>query len=292
MFKFLNTLLGSGKTEKKSAVEAPPSVASADNIAVNASTPPVDLSRIQIMQHMWGDGFSSPGNVDYVIDLAKILLLDSQKSTMNLGSGLGGVDRALATVFKTYVTGFERDIDLATEGMAISTQMGFTRHAPISHFDPEHFVYTKRVDAIIAREILYTIKDKDAFIKKIATMLKPRGYLLLTDFTCDDADYANHASISSWMASQSHSINLTSADGIAKMLEQNGFDVRVNEDLSKSYTRQIMLGLGAFVQILEGKKLSQKTKDLLLTEVDLWARCVGALATKMQNTRFYAIKKT
>lgn len=295
MLKFLNKLLGVDATTKKPAGKAQVAAPAAATKVAPKKTPEdtgITVSRVDLIQRMWGDGFSIPGNSEYVLSLAKSLLLDQEKSVLDLTSGLGGFDRALAATYKTYVTGLERDKELAAAGNAISARTGFSRHAPITHYDPEKFDYTKRVDTIIAREMLYTIKNKGGFVAKLTNALKPKGHLLLTDLTCDNPEVINRPPVSLWIEAEPYGVNLISAKDMVMLLDGQGFDVRVNEDMSKAYSRQIVIGFANLSRYLQNKKFSSASKELLRKEVELWARRYAVLETGIKKTRFYAIKRS
>lgn len=294
MLQFLHKFLGiiDQEEEEPSASTAQPTAAQAAGPSPRSTVQTDDgisIPRLEIIQAMWGEGFSAPTNTEILINMAKPLMLDPQKSVLDLSAGLGGGARLLAKQFKTYVNGFERDEELAKAGMGLSNLTGHGRNATIAHYDPLQFEYPKKADVIIGRELLYTIENKDGFIQKIVAHLKPRGQLLLTDFTCDP-DFLNRPPVSLMIAAEPYGAYMVSAKTMAAMLEKHGFDVRVNEDISQPYSRTVLLGLSRMAKFLDGKKLNRETKTLIGSLVDLWAKRLAAIDLAVQNTRFYAIK--
>jgi len=77
--------------------------------------PPLDRSspwpetRQRIAQLVWGDGFVVPGDADSTTDLVQAFGLDSSSNMLEIGSGVGGGTRAIASRFGAYVAGFEID---------------------------------------------------------------------------------------------------------------------------------------------------------------------------------------
>jgi cyclopropane fatty-acyl-phospholipid synthase-like methyltransferase len=247
-----------------------------------------DIDRLELLQKMWGKGFATPGTNEFYLSLTVGLQLNEQKNLVDLNAGLGGAARLIATEYKTYVTGFERDAAIAEEGMKISTGTGQGKRATVSYFDPKSFDYGKKADAIMACDLLYTIEDKDKMLANISKWLKPRGHLVMTDFVCDPS--LSNAAIERWIAKEPYAAHPVSNDDMLKLFAKHGFDLRVNEDITKPYGREALMGLLRMVQWLEGKKLSRASKRLVAQTVDLWAARLTALDKGVKNMRYYAIK--
>jgi cyclopropane fatty-acyl-phospholipid synthase-like methyltransferase len=291
MFDALYKLLGK---HDETVTPASPSVAASTPAHTLEPAPVVDglvMTRLEVLQSLWGEGFSAPGRPDFLAELAKPVSPDPQKSVLDLSAGLGGMARTLASRFKTYVTGLERDAELASEGMKISQKSGFGRNAPVSHYNPAAFDYGKRVDSVIARELFYTVQDKRALIRRIAAIMKPRAHLLITDYTCADEKSLDYGAVDGWVQAEPMGAHPVTATEMAALLEKEGFDVRINEDMTKTYMRECLIGLHNLVRFLEGKKLAKVTRSALATEVELWAHRLAALDTQARSSRFYAIKK-
>ena len=74
-------------------------------------------ARIGLSQKIWGEGFSSPGEEDYILGLVKSLGLTPAMSELDLGAGLGGAGRVMAQSFGCWVTSLEVNPDLAKAGI-------------------------------------------------------------------------------------------------------------------------------------------------------------------------------
>src|SRR6185369_12218680 len=183
-----------------------------------------DLDRLELAQKMWGRGFSQPGTNEFYLSLTRSLQLNEQKNLVDLNAGLGGAARLIATEFKTYVTGFERDAVLAEEGMKISTGAGQGKRATVSVYDPKNFDYGKKADAVLACDFLYSIEDKDKMLTNISKWLKPRGHLVMTDFVCDPS--ISNAAIERWIAKEPYGAHPVSNDEMLKLFSKHGFDLR------------------------------------------------------------------
>jgi hypothetical protein len=54
--------------------------------------------RIALTDRLWGEGFTTPGGAEYVIDFIQLLDLSEKKSLLNVGAGLGGPTRSIKGV--------------------------------------------------------------------------------------------------------------------------------------------------------------------------------------------------
>lgn len=297
MFQLIYKLMGLVPSEK--GAPGGPEAPVAASVAAASDDPPKlkraadagenALSRVDLLQMMWGTGFGFPGNASYIKELVSPMALDSQKSVVDLTAGLGGAARAIAGAFKTYVTGMERDVELAHAGNKISATTGFGKTAPITHYDPQKINYDKKADAVIARGLLYTCEDKDAMLVRMAALLKPHGHLLLNDFVCAAEDREN-ADVKAWAAAEPYGAHLVPVEEIERAMKKHGFDVRVKEDVSAPYAKTILKGLARMAQQLQKKELGPGAKALIRKETDMWIQRVAALNGKVRYVRFYAIK--
>ena len=78
------------------------------------------LDPLTVRQWLWGPGFIIPGNAEYVLGLVKPFAPNPAMSFLDVAAGLGGPARAIATAFDIYITGLERDDDVARRGMEMS----------------------------------------------------------------------------------------------------------------------------------------------------------------------------
>ena len=289
--KWLKTLNAPAELELEQAAPEPfvPAPVPAEGVAVVPKG--VELSKLDIMQKMWGKGFSAPGTQEFYLTLTRPLQLNAQKNMMDLSAGLGGAARLIAHEFKTYVTGFERDAALAAEGMKISTDSGRGKHATVTGYDPLNFEYSKKSDAIMACDIFYSLNNKNMMLENMSKWLKPRGQLVMTDFVCD-AETLKQPVVELWQTKELYGAHPISNEVMLKLLAKHGFDVRITEDMTVPYAREVLLGLARLTQWLEGQRLSRASKVLVGQTVDLWATRLGALDKGVKNMRYHAIKTT
>jgi hypothetical protein len=203
---------------------------------------------------------------------------------------MGGAARAISEAFGTYITGLERDPDLARRGMEMSIAAGMQRHAPVSAIDPETFeLRTGAFDCILARGATYTVQDKERFMRVLILGLKQRGQLLMTDYVLDPAR-AERPELALWTALQPYPPSPWTLQQYTDCFKSLGFDVRITEDITHDLKLQIVLGWDHLVQTVDIKALPRPHKLQIVNEAERWVKTIMALdAGVVKAYRFYAL---
>ncbi|MBP7337637.1 methyltransferase domain-containing protein [Niveispirillum sp.] len=246
-------------------------------------------TRIEVVEKIWGPGFSSPGGDEFIPTIVKPLGLNPAMSVLDIGAGLGGATRAMAKQYGTWVTGVEGNPVLAEAGMFRSQKSGLARQSPILSADLENFTWNKRVDAIFSKEIFYTIRNKDKLIDSIEAALKPRGQLLFTDYVIDPG-HARGRDFDGWMHAEPVEPTPWTVEQYAAALAQRNLDTRITEDNTDTHRSLILNAIQELVKHLETVSMDHDTKLAVVEEVEMWARRVAALSSGLRYYRFYALK--
>lgn len=244
--------------------------------------------RIEVAERLWGAGFSSPGGAEHISYLVKPMGLNPAMSALDLSAGLGGATRVMAQESGCWVTGLEASPLLAKEGMERSHMAGLDKRAPVETYDPERFSHSKRVDAILYKEALFTVRDKDQLFDGMEAALKPRGHLLLTDYILGPKP--NRGVVAGWADKEPLEPNLWSLEQMQNAFAQRNLDLRIHEDITDTHRHLILAALQEFTHVLEQYALAQETKLAVMDEIELWARRVAALDNGLRCYRFYALK--
>lgn len=244
--------------------------------------------RPQLLQRMWGAGYALPGGDELTDILMKPIGLTGEMSLMDLAAGLGGLARKMAISYGTYVTGYEMDAQLARIGMVMSVAAGKVKQATIEAYDPNNFEPVRSYDALVAREIFYKIVKKGPFFKAVSQSVKTRGHMVFTDYIIPPL-LRNDPHVKAWLDYERDATPLSLPEMIGAW-KINGFDVRVNEDLTEFYHHKIIEGLQQFTEFLAEHKPDPATVAFLNKELELWQKRVDALEHGLKFYRFYAIK--
>jgi len=250
-----------------------------------------ETTRLRLVQDVWGEGFSSPGDAEYVIDMAKVFGLDPAMSVIDIGAGLGGATRTICEQFGVWVNGFEADKDLAEAAHAFTLKAGLAKKASIELFDPDNFDRKpKSADCVFSKEFLYTVKDKKEFLKTIEKIMKSHGQLLFTDYVVSEPHLRND-NIENWMDIEPNGAHPWAESEYRQGLADMHLDIQVVQDITDSFQKMVTGGWAAFTRTAQANGLPPEMFPSLADEIELWARRMQAIeAGDLKVCRMHALK--
>lgn len=78
---------------------------------------------------------------------------------------------------------------------------------------------------------------------------------------------------------------------LLNILEKNGFEVRVAEDISRQHSDEISAALNRLREFVRGYHMTDSRKELIMHEANRWAQRVYLLKEGLQLYRFYAQRR-
>lgn len=243
----------------------------------------------EISEKMWGEGFVTPGDGTINSLLISPLGLTKEMSVLDLSAGLGGRVRKATQETGAYITGLEPDASIAERGMQLSVRAGKSKQASIASYDPAKLVLTRSYDGIIARETFYRAPDRPGLFAVIAKNSKPHAQIAFTDYVLDP-EHQGHPAIVAWKQNEV----LANPCGLVEMAElwaKVGFGLRIHEDLSEFYKKEVMAGMARLMQFLgSGITPDPETGKAVLRRVETWKHRIKAMEAGMKFYRFYGTK--
>ena len=250
--------------------------------------------RIEVAEKIWGQGYISPGVAEDILEMVKPLGINPKQSLADLGAGLGGAARTISEKFELWVIALEADRNLVAAGMKQSTDAGMAKKAPVEICDLEKLDFNgKKYDVIISKEIFFTVKGKKQLFKAIFESLKPGGQFLFTDFVLTVTDGIGTEE-KNWVLSEPIAPEMWSVKQIRDHLASLGFDIRIEEDMTKTYLERFLVGWQNFVNILKHGDFSEDSEEAraLLSEAEFWRKREKVLTDgNVRVYRFHAFKK-
>ncbi len=236
-----------------------------------------ETARLRLVQEVWGEGFSSPGGTDYILNMIKFFGLDPAHSVLDLGAGLGGASRTVCERFGVWVTGLEADQDLAEAATALSVKAGMGKKAPIQHFDPETFEYkAKSVDCVFSKEFLFSVKHKKEFLESVDILMKGKGQLLFTDYVYAER-HVRSPDIDKWIENEPMGAHPWSIEDYQETFADLRLDIRVTEDITESYQRMVTQGWADYIKAASKTGIPDEIAPALVDEVEIWSRRMQAI---------------
>jgi 2-polyprenyl-3-methyl-5-hydroxy-6-metoxy-1,4-benzoquinol methylase len=269
-----------------------PTDASDHGVRYEAARQRWETARLKLVQDLWGEGFSSPGDTEHILNMIKFFGLNPAMSVLDIGAGLGGATRTMTERFGVWVTGLEADSDLAEAGMALSTKAGMAKKAPITHFEPASFTYKpKSIDCVFSKEFLFTVVDKPAFLREVENLMKPRGQFLFTDYVLNMAGQDSMA-LQKWRDQEPNEPHAWTAHDYKQALVDLHLEVRVMEDISRDFHKLVTHAWANYIRRLEGEGITPEDTPSLVDELELWTRRIQALESgDLRVFRFHALKR-
>ena len=230
---------------------------------------------MRVAQLAWGQGCSKPGGTEYLLDLAKPLGLDENKSVMEFGVGLGGGARAIRQAFGAWISGYEIDADLARAARQLSVQARVEREVDIACYSPQDFAPRDgSYDVILSTETLYQIERKEDLLIKLERGLKSRGQIVITDFVLGPGMSADDERLKA--LAPGPAVFWTPSRYTRHFRERN-LDLRESEDITATYRKLVIDGCKRFTEGGPGVIANAKAyPEATIAFLNFWASRVAA----------------
>lgn len=273
--------------------DVPPRAETERKAPALATNPAWATPRVQMLQSLWGEGFSYPGGAELSLWLAGPCSLAATSMVAELGAGLGGFGRSLHRAFGCRTEGFERDPELARAGAELSAAAGIGDAVTVSPFDPEQVELAKGTyDCILSRETLFGVADKAGFFKAVDRGLKRHGHFLYTDIVRIGSDEAIRGSYRSWAEGEPTPARPWTLTEHRAACSAQKLDLRLMEDITGVMRGYVVRALADLMTREEAlRRTGPAEAAVIAAEVGLWTRRLAALhAGEIGICRFHAVK--
>ncbi|MBT5050178.1 MAG: class I SAM-dependent methyltransferase [Rhodospirillaceae bacterium] len=250
-------------------------------------------TRRQLAQEIWSPGFVVPGGNDYVEKLVSGCSLTEAETMLEIGVGMGGGTRTIIGKFGNYVTGYERNPDLAAAAV---------RHAVTHDIDDKlEMINTPLRDltlkpkyfrAALLRDILHSIEDKVGMMTKVSDSLKTgEAFLVLTNFLFDADD--DSPELVAWKEGEERPVYPWTERELIKCLESLGIQPRIVEDEGEIYRSMVVDSWSAYMKTVKSDEIGEEMGREMAREGEFWARRTAALETgALKYFRVEAVKNS
>ena len=243
----------------------------------------------EISERMWGKDSVSPAD-DYISELLiRPLGITKDTSLLDLSAGLGRRMRRTINEFDIYISGREPDPEIAARGMALSAAAGRSKKAAITTYDPKNLVETRSYDCVLARETIYRVADKGAFVRSIVACCRPKAQISFTDYIVNPEARAQPA-IQAWQLFEKDAAPVGLVE-MAELWARAGISLRVHDDQTDYYKKEVKRGLMRLAEFMvSGVKPDEQTRKAIDKRITTWAHRMAAIEQGMKFYRFYGLR--
>ncbi|WP_189990440.1 class I SAM-dependent methyltransferase [Thalassobaculum fulvum] len=251
-------------------------------------------ARIDVLQRLFGPGFTSPGGPEHAVEMVKPFGLTPERSLLDLSPGLGGAAAAVVQRFGVWITGYEMDPELAEWAPGVIATLKGGDHVTVRGFAPESLsLRPNSFDCVLSRESMFVVRDRAAMLKSIHGVLRDWGQLVITDYVLP-SEVEPSEQVKAWLESEDLTYKPWAKQEYEKAFAGLGFDVRVLEDRSEEHRKHIRDTFARFVENLDGSDpLAEDParRAALIVEAERWARRAALMESgELALYRFFLIK--
>lgn len=247
------------------------------------------VERRDVLEDVWGKGCLQPGTPDDVASLMNVCALSPAKTMLCVGAGIGGPARHLVHKFGVWLVGLERDDSLVAEA---------NRQALVEDVDKKALFYAadyetlalkpSGYDAILCRNVLSTVVNREGMIEQFAEALKPSGHLVAVDFVVGETK-GSEAILKRLFEGETPKLHPMRAQQLAASLKQRNFLIHVAKDITDEVMPRILEGWARFAQALKPGVTPRFTAEIILEEAAKWETRMQALQNgALRVYRFHA----
>ena len=135
------------------------------------------------LEHIWGDGFLSPGGAAEVAAVVSDITLDGQR-VLDIGCGVGGVDVLLALQHgASEVVGIDIEPQLLDKARIRAQTAGLSDRLSFKLVEPGPLPFaSSRFDVVFSKDSIIHVPDKPALYSEVLRVLRPGGCFVGSDW--------------------------------------------------------------------------------------------------------------
>ncbi len=203
------------------------------------------------------DQFHGRG-LEATVEIADLLQIDAGHHILDIGSGIGGPARYFAHRFGCEVTGIDLTAEFCAVARDLTRALDFEKRVRFELGNALAMPFADgSFDGAYSMNVSMNIADKGAFYREIHRVLKPRGWLMLSEIAKGaggDPEYPTP-----W-ANSAHTSFLSTPEETRNGLVEAGFDV---VQLRSTLERALAFGARSRAMVERGEKPPHRAVQLI-----------------------------
>ena len=170
----------------------------------------------------FGKGFLSPGGMEEVAMIVEGVDL-SDKEVLDIGVGIGGPACLLVTNHGARkVTGIDVEDPVLRNAQATVSFQGLDDKIDLQLVSPGPLPFEDATfDVVFSKDSIIHIPDKKALFGEVYRVLRPGGWVVMSDWYCSDEPFTEE--MSSWVEATGLSLTMTPIQNDGSLLGGSGF---------------------------------------------------------------------
>jgi ubiquinone/menaquinone biosynthesis C-methylase UbiE len=228
------------------------------------------------------DQFHGRG-LEATVEIANLLQIDANDHILDIGSGIGGPARYFAHRFGCEVTGLDLTAEFCDVARELTRALGLERRVKFELGNALAMPFANgNFDGAYSMNVSMNIADKGVFYREIHRVLKPRGWLMLSEIAKGagrDPDYPTP-----W-AKGAHTSFLSTPEETRSGLVEAGFDV-----VQLHSTLELALAFGARSRAMVERGEKPPHRAVQLIHGELATQAMANTARGLSESRIVPIE--
>ena len=247
--------------------------------------------QINTLEMIWGEGFLSPGGADE-IDL--VLNNKSIKNLKILDIGCGAGSAAFHFIRNHsigHVTAVDVEKEVIDRANQLKSKYSFEKFVDFKVIDPGPLDFNDAsFDMVFSKDTFLHIKDKESLAAELFRVIKPGGFLCVSDWMRVDDNYPSQL-MQEYIKMEGLSMNMCSLERYSKALKSTGFKNIFLRDRNAWYLEVAKKELSDLQTTYFKKLIGILGKDDAESTIKIWKKMVEVLEIgEHRPGHFYAEK--
>jgi len=248
--------------------------------------------QLNLLKIIWGEGFLSPGGTDEIDEIIKGINT-AGKNVLDIGCGCGG---AAIHLIKKHdvksVLGIDTESLVIKRAEELAVKYGISDHVHFLCVKPGHLdIPDESIDLVFSKEVFLHIPNKYDLIKDIYRILKPGGFVAVSDWMRID-DNTPSIQMQKYIEAEGLDMHMCSLKYYEKILKKAGFIDIVIKDRNTWYLRKAQEELADIQGPLNKQVVNAIGPEETTGAIEIWKKLIDVLELgEHRPGHFKAFKK-